>query len=368
MILRNFLDILVPLLWAGLALGFIAYLLMVRRNRGGWRAIRAFFSYRLLWPVLGVVAVSALSASLVFIDPREVGVVISLFAEKGVRERPLKSGLHWIVPVVEQVERYPIVMQTYTMAGRVTEGDTYGDDAIRARTADGQLVIIDVSYMYKINADKAVDLHINWQHRYVDDLIRPVLRALVRHEASKFTVDEINSHKRKAFEAALNELIKMHSEDRGLVSHVVLVRNITFSGEYALSVEEKMTALQRVTEADYKAKQVANLAMGEAEQIKISANARADAIRVKAQAEATAHVVQARAEAEALERIAGALQQRDNLLTYRYIDKLSPGIKAMLLPNNAPLILPMPALRDEPDGAAVNRLVGQKQSSPENRP
>jgi regulator of protease activity HflC (stomatin/prohibitin superfamily) len=354
MLLRNFLDVLVPVLWALLIIGFIGYLAMLRRRYGWLRALRSSFSYRLLWPLSGLIGISLVSASLVFIDPREVGVVISLFADKGVRERPLKSGLHWIVPVVEQVVRYPIVMQSYTLSIHPTEGDTLGDDAIRARTADGQLVIIDVTLLFRIDADKAVSLHIKWQDRYVSDLVRPVLRSLVRSEASKFNVDEINSHKRKAFEQALNELIRTRSGgESGLDPQRILVRNITFSKDYAMSIEEKMTALQRVTEAEFKAEQVANLAKGEAEQIRIRARANADAIRVKAQAQAEAHVIHARAEATALNRIAEALQQRDNLLTYRYIDKLSPAIEAMLLPSNAPLILPMPDLAADPDSNAA---------------
>ena len=362
MVLRNVLDFLVPILWALVLLAGVAYLYIVGRRQGVWTALRRLFSLRLLWPALGLVAITVVSASLVFIDPRNVGVVVSLISEKGIRERPLPSGLHWIVPLAEEVIEYPIVMQSYTMSGRPHEGAELGDDAIRARTSDGQLVIIDITSLFRIDPDLAVDLHIKWQDRYIKDFIRPGLRAFVRSQASKFTVDEINSHKRKAFEDALNELTQGHCEGTGLIPEAVLVRNITFSSEYAISVEEKMTALQRVTEAEYKAKQVANLAKGEADKIKIRAKANADAIRVKAQAEADAHVFKAKAEAEALERIADALQQRDNLLTYRYIDKLSPNINAMLLPNNAPLILPMPQLEQgEEQLPAAQRPATQQQ-------
>ena len=35
----------------------------------------------------------------------DAGVVISLFAPGGIREKPLPAGLHWIVPVIEKVEK-----------------------------------------------------------------------------------------------------------------------------------------------------------------------------------------------------------------------------------------------------------------------
>lgn len=344
MVLRNVLDFLIPILWVLVLVGFAYYLWRVIRRRGPLVALRQLLSKRVLAPLIGLLAITFISASLVFIDPREVGVVVSLFEPNGYRERPLKSGLHLIVPLAEQVARYPIIKQTYTMSGRPYEGAELGDDAIRARTADGQLVIIDITAGFRIDADLAVKLHIDWQDRYIVDFLRPGLRAFVRSEASQFTVADINSAKRKAFEDKLNQLIQKHCLDSGIAPDIILVRNITFSPEYALSVEEKMTAEQRVEEARYKASQVTNLAKGEANQIRIRADARAEAIRAIAEAEATAQVVKAEAEAEALNLIADALDERDNLLTYRYIDKLSPNISAMLLPNDAPLILPTPQL------------------------
>ncbi|MDX1606594.1 MAG: SPFH domain-containing protein, partial [Candidatus Competibacterales bacterium] len=347
MVLQNVLDFLVPVLWGLLALLLLAYVWIQGRRHGWLQAVRRLFSARLLIPLAVVVAVTIVRAALVFINPTEVGVVISLLAPNGVREQPMRSGLHWIVPLAEEVVRYPIITQSYTMSVRPREGAELGDDAIRARTADGQVVILDITALFRIDPERAVTLHIRWQDRYIHDFIRPGLRAFVRRQAAQFNVDEINSEKRQAFEAALNELNNQYAKGSGIIPEAILVRNITFSPEYATSVEEKMTALQRVTEAAYKAKQVANLANGEAEKIRITAQARADKIVIEAEATATAKVVQARAEAEALNLIAAALQQRDNLLTYRYIDKLAPNIRAMLLPSEAPLILPMPRLEEE---------------------
>ncbi|MFO1350991.1 MAG: SPFH domain-containing protein [Gammaproteobacteria bacterium] len=350
MILRNVLDFLVPVLWLLLALGWLAYLWVVGRRNGILVALRRLFSRRLLAPLLILIAVSVASASLVFINPTEVGVVVSLLAPKGIREQPLKSGLHLIVPLAEQVVRYPIVWQSYTMSGREMEGDQLGDDAIKARTADGQLVIIDVTSLFHIDPEQVITLHIRWQNRYIEEYIRPALRAAVRREAAKYTVDEINSQKRQLFEQTLNEMIKeaAAAAGGGLVPENILLRNITFSNEYAQSVEQKQTALQGVTEAAYRAKQTANLANGDAEKIRIKARADADALLIQAEAEATARIVRARADAESLNLIGASLQNRPDLLTFRYIDKLSPNIKAMLLPSNAPMILPMPELNDEP--------------------
>jgi hypothetical protein len=45
-----------------------------------------------------------------------------------------------------------------------------------------------------------------------------------------------------------------------------------------------------------------------------------------------------------LDLIAKALQNNPDLLTYTYINKLAPGIQVMLVPNNAPYLLPLPTM------------------------
>ncbi len=74
------------------------------------------------------------------------------------------------------------------------------------------------------------------------------------------------------------------------------------------------------------------------------ANGRADEIRKLAEAEAEAIRTVAGAEADALTLIREALRSDPALLTYNYIEKLSPAIQVMLVPNDNPLLLPLPEL------------------------
>jgi regulator of protease activity HflC (stomatin/prohibitin superfamily) len=306
------------------------------RRQGIKPAIDKLFSARLLPLLLIALALSILSASVVFIQPQEVGIVISLVAPEGVRDQPLRSGLHLIVPFAEQVIRYTISWQTYTMSSKPGEGAKKGDDSIVARTSDGQEVSIDCSAIFRIDPEQALRVQIEWQERYIEDFIRPVIRGVVRTEVSGFTVDEVNSSKRKDLEANLDLLISQKFADKGLILDQFILRNIAFSPEYAASVEQKQVALQGAIQKEYEANQIRKLAAGQA-----------DAVKIKAQADADARVIQAKAEAAALKLIADILAQNSDLLTYRYIDKLSPNIKVMLVPNNSPLILPLPTMEAE---------------------
>lgn len=312
----------------------VAFVRTVQKH-GYVLALLNLFSARFVLPFLIVVSLNLISAALVFIEPQEVGVVISLFSDKGVRDRPQTSGLHWIIPLAEGVVRYPIYWQTYTMSGKPLEGEEIGNDTIVARTEDGQEVLLDCSVIFRIDAEQAVRMHIDWQERYIEDFVRPVTRGIVRSEVSQFGVDEVNSSERKALEGKLNDLLEEELEDKGLIMDQFVLRNITFSLEYAASVEQKEVAREKATQKQYEADQIRKLAEGKAAEVAILAKA-----------EATAVVIKAKAEAEALEVVSRVLEQNSDLLTYEYIKKLSPAIRAMLVPNNAPLILPLPTLED----------------------
>src|SRR5262245_2513978 len=123
--------------------------------------------------LITAVVLTLLGSGLVFINPEERGVVISALDSKGYRPDPLTPGLHWVVPFAERVQRYAISRQTYTMSASNQEGQVTGDDSIRARTKDGQEVFIDASIIYSIDPNQVIPLHINWQSRYEDQVVRP---------------------------------------------------------------------------------------------------------------------------------------------------------------------------------------------------
>jgi regulator of protease activity HflC (stomatin/prohibitin superfamily) len=132
--------------------------------------------------------------------------------------------------------------------------------------------------------------------------------------------------------------------ENGLVLVDFILRNITFSPEYAASVEQKQIAEQQAQQAAF----VVEQRRQEAEQARQVAQGQADAAVIAAEGRAEARLIEAEAEAQALEMIAAALADNPDLLTYQYITKLAPGIQVMLVPNNAPYLLPLPTLEPAP--------------------
>jgi regulator of protease activity HflC (stomatin/prohibitin superfamily) len=329
--INRILDLISLVAWVLFALLVGVFLVQTIRRRGLRYALLGLFSVQLLIPLLIVVAVNLFTASLVFVNPEQVAVVVSIVESRGIRDQPLRSGLHWIIPLAEKAIRYPIYWQTYTMSSKPLEGPMLGDDSIAARTSDGQEVILDCSIIFRIDPEQVIRVHIDWQDRYIQDLVRPAARGIVRTLVSKYRVDEVNSEKRADLEKSLNDTIRSTLDDKGFILDQFLLRNIAFSPQYAIAVEEKQVALQQVTQKEHEADQIRQLAAGQADQVKIMAEAQAEATLVKAQAEA-----------RALNMIGEALTSRPDLITYQYVSKLAPGIKVMLVPNNVPYILPLP--------------------------
>ncbi len=289
--------------------------------------------------LVGIAAalLSVVGAGLVFIQPNERGVVITI-REGGVRPIALEPGLHWVVPFVEWVQPYSISRQSYTMSIAPNEGELQGDDSIRARTKDGQEVTVDASVIYAIDPAKVVSMHINWQNRYESELIRPAARNTIRDAVSQYSIEEVVSSKRAEMEELIATELGKALSDNDLVLLGFLLRDIHFSEEYAAAVEQKQIAEQQAQQAKFVVEQKKQ----EAEQARQTAQGQADAAVIAAKGAAEARIIQAEAEAKANELIALSLAGRPELLTWLYINKLAPSIQVMLLPSNSPFLFPLP--------------------------
>jgi regulator of protease activity HflC (stomatin/prohibitin superfamily) len=317
-----------------LVIGTVA-MLVVQASRG--KPVPRGGLILLAFAVLAI-ALSTISAGLVFIEPDKRGVVISAVAPKGYREEALTPGLHWIVPFVENVVEYPISRQTYTMTVAPNEGQVKGDDSITARTADGQEIYVDASVIFAIDPAQVVKVHILWKDRYTDELIRAQSRGVIRDVVSQYRVEEVVTSKRFEMAEKLRTTMEQKLNDNGLVLIDFILRNITFSPEYAASVEQKQIAEQTAQQAKFVVEQKRQ----EAEQARQTAQGAADASVIRAKGDAEARIIQAQAESQSLELIAKALQSNPNLLTYQYITKLSPTVQTMFLPSNAPFVFQLP--------------------------
>lgn len=288
--------------------------------------------------IILAVVLTLVGAGLVFIEPTEAGVVITILGSGGLRPEPLIPGLHWIVPFIERVELYPTTTQTFTMARTASEGETQGLITVEARTSDGQRIFVDSSVIYKIEPTAVIEIHKTWQRRYQDDLILPQARGIIRDAVSQYRVDEVLSTKRFDMTNTVTAQLRDIMAENGLTLVDFVLRDITFTEEYAQSIEQKQIAEQQALQAAF----VVESKKQEAEQARQIAQGQADAAVIAAKGAAEAQIIQAEAQAEANELIGQSLQENPEILQYQYILKLSPGVQTIFIPSGNQFILPLP--------------------------
>lgn len=323
--------------WGAIGL-LVLYVFYVVSLRSQGRTMRISVIAVVLLLVVGI-GLNAIGAGLVFVEAQSRGVVISPISTGGLRG-PLEPGLTLIVPFVETVITYPISNQNYTMSIAPAEGAIRGDDSIEARTSDGQQVSIDASIIFRVNPSKVLDVHIKWQNNYVDGIVRPAARGVIRDVVSQFGVEEVYSTRRGELTVEISQRMAKTLDEQGLEMVEFILRNVAFTEEYANSIEQKQIAEQEALRARFLVEQQRQ----EAERLREEARGQRDAAITKAEGDAQATILRAQAEAEALRLVSQALENNPDLLTFRYIEKLAPTISTVLLPSNAPFIIDIQSL------------------------
>lgn len=332
--------------WIFLA-ALLVYIAFVVTQRSQGRPVK-FSVLVIALLLIGGIGLNTLSAGLVSIPPQERGIVLNLFT--GYRAPELQPGVHFITPYVETVKRYNIGQQTYTMSKSPTEGQVPGDDSVTTRTADGQEVFIDASVVYQVNPERLIDVFVRYsQDNWEDILVRPQSRSIIYDRVAQYRVEEVYSTRRAELQSNIEKDIRAALEANGFLLNSFLLRNVTFNQDYARSVEEKQIAQQNAERARF----LVDSEKQEAERVRVQAQGRADAAVTAAKGAAESQVINAKAEAEALALIAAQLKDNPNLLTYRYIEKLAPGVQTIFLPSNQPFLLDPKSFIGPTDGATV---------------
>jgi regulator of protease activity HflC (stomatin/prohibitin superfamily) len=187
-----------------------------------------------------IIAIGIITACIIQISAGEIGVQI-LFGK--VQNNVLNSGLHFINPLVD-VKPIDVRTQNYTMSGVKDEGDKEGDDAIRVLTSDGLEVIIDLTVLYRVQANEAPRLVRETGFDFKDKVVRPVTRTKIRDNSVYYTAIDLYSTKRDEFQTRIYKTIEDNFRARGLELEQLLVRNITLPNRVKAAIEEKINAEQ----------------------------------------------------------------------------------------------------------------------------
>ena len=263
--------------------------------------------------VIGIlIVVLVILDGFVMVPAGHVGVTFDM--GRGILENEFGEGLHLKIPFWQQVTVMDGMTQEYTMSIAPGEGAKYSDDSIEARSRDGQVMLIDATILFHIDKDKANEIRqtLGTETEYSAKIIRPKAREMVREVVARFDALDLVSEKRPEIVIEMTENLKASYADHNIVLEKVLLRNVTYSPEFASVIEQKKIAEQNIKIAEYQKEQ--------AEELKLK------------------KIIEAEADAESIKLKGDALRNNPEVLKLEFIQKIAPNISWGVLPSD---ILPL---------------------------
>lgn len=133
---------------------------------------------------IGILLIIAFSNTVTLIRPGYVGVLIKRNGG-GISPNPLNVGFHFRWPIIEEIEEYPVFMQTLVLTKDLKEGNADNEE-INVNSVEGQPVSCDASISFEIDPGKVPQLYTTFRkditsiaHGFVRQTIRQVMQEVV---------------------------------------------------------------------------------------------------------------------------------------------------------------------------------------------
>jgi regulator of protease activity HflC (stomatin/prohibitin superfamily) len=299
----------------GFLLGAVILGYMISKKGGQQSyAIQDFLRNSRKWIVVLVillVIVGFATQSVVVIEAGTVGVVKRLGAVK----QELAPGLHFIVPVLEHVVVFPTLKKTYEASDTPQESQAdYPDVIVSALTADGQQIHVGITARFMIQPGKAAWIlqNLGSEREFVEKVVKTEIRGSGRRVPTRFAAYDLYTKKSYEAQQALFDEIAPKFKDNGLILDEIILRNITFTEEYARTLEEKQIALENISTEKNKLEQ--------------------EKIRKEQK------IVTAEGDAKSIEIRQAALRSDPTIIQWEFVQKLAPNITWGILPQG---VIPM---------------------------
>jgi regulator of protease activity HflC (stomatin/prohibitin superfamily) len=243
----------------------------------------------------------------IVVDPGEKAVIFNK-ATGNLRVTP-NEGFYFLVPLIEEPTVYDMKARTYTMSIAQLEGEIKGDDSLQALTADGQIVLLDISVRYHPDPENLDKLHRRIGVDFVNKVIRPQVRSTVRMIVSEYPVLDVYSGKRTLIQAEMETKLRASFLRNYIFLEEALLRNVQFSREFQQAIENKQIAQQEAQRMKY--------------------------VLERQELEKKRKIIEAEGEAESLRLKGRALAENPALVQYEYVKMLAPNVQAIVADQHA---------------------------------
>jgi len=200
---------------------------------------RAFVKRNLPYVILsvflfGIFAVFFFDRVVILIKPGELGVLWRCLGGGTQIDTVYREGMHIILPI-NKMYIYNVRKQQFT-------------DTIDVLTVDGLTVKVRFSTRYYLDKDTLPLLHQRVGPDYVNVLVRPEVRSVMRTVFGQYKPEEIYTTQ-KAIQERVSALSKSHLEARFLALDDVPIESITLPTKISDAIENKMA--QQQIEGEY---------------------------------------------------------------------------------------------------------------------
>lgn len=151
----------------------------------------------------------------------------------GVLKRTWGPGLHLKIPFWQIAKLFNAQILEYT----ITEGfdvnqnkEALGDKAINATTADGKLIQVEGSVLFRLDKQRIPEIWENVGDDFVSKVVRPVSRSRIRSVLSEVSTEQILTY-RTQIEKKIQQELNTIFQDKGLICEGFLLSEVKSLGK-----------------------------------------------------------------------------------------------------------------------------------------
>lgn len=212
--------------------------------------------------LLALILLAVFFGSWYTIDSGERGVLLTFGKANPI---PRDQGLHFKIPVVQQIVKFDIRTQKVGASAS-------------AASKDLQTVKAEVAVNYHLVSDDVVNVYSSLGTSFDERVIQPSVQEVVKAVTARFTAEELITNRPTVKEEILVNL-KERLQPRSIIVEDISITNFDFSESFNVAIEQKVTAEQLKLKASndlerikIEAQQVESRAIGE----KLASIARAE--------------------------------------------------------------------------------------------
>ncbi|MCA8978799.1 MAG: SPFH domain-containing protein [Planctomycetes bacterium] len=210
---------------------------------------------KILYALLAIVVLGLLSASMLFerIEPGEIGVRQSLWGSGGLMKQDFTAGYHLGITGVHKwhvLDRRTHFLNFADESSQIETSRQHQNSqqmpALKIRTADNNVVTLDVTVVYRIQADKGHQIVADGAQTQYRDRVASQVQSVLREELSKLTPEDFQeTEKRLASVEATLPVLAASIEEYHVEPERILIRAVRFLPSYEDKLQQKQLAQQQ---------------------------------------------------------------------------------------------------------------------------